>query len=261
MVPGSTPSSAPGTPLYTDRSVTPDSSSTSWHGRPCRCIRGQALEVRVGGVRVDSGLAGAAHRLVATEQVLHSGGGHQGARPQGVGGDALVAQLLGQCQGAQRHPVLGHHVGGRFEPFGSSRTGGDSVRMCGFCLPTMCGMHACDTAYVPRTWIPFIRSKRFLSGTSVTERQVDRRGGLVAPDVDAAGGGIGHRGGHRVAVADVADDRQRLPAGLLEFLGRGVDGALELGMRLCGLRDQCDVGAVGGRALRSPARYRGWRRR
>ena len=51
---------------------------------------------------------------------------------------------------------------------GSSRTGGDSVRMCGFSRPTMCGMQACDTAYVPRTWMPFIRSKR-LSGTSVIE--------------------------------------------------------------------------------------------
>ena len=51
---------------------------------------------------------------------------------------------------------------------GSSRTGGDSVRMCGFSRPTMCGMQACETVYVPRTWIPFIRSNR-LSGTSVIE--------------------------------------------------------------------------------------------
>ena len=29
-------------------------------------------------------------------------------------------------------------------------------------------MHACDTAYVPRTWMPFIKSNR-LSGTSVIE--------------------------------------------------------------------------------------------
>ena len=30
--------------------------------------------------------------------------------------------------------------------FDSSRIGGDSVRMCGFSRPTMCGMQACDTA-------------------------------------------------------------------------------------------------------------------
>ena len=50
----------------------------------------------------------------------------------------------------------------------SSRMGGDSVRMWGFARPFMCGMQACETLYVPRTWIPFIRSKR-LSGTSSME--------------------------------------------------------------------------------------------
>ena len=30
--------------------------------------------------------------------------------------------------------------------FGSSRIGGDSVRMCGLSRPFMCGMQACDTA-------------------------------------------------------------------------------------------------------------------
>ena len=40
--------------------------------------------------------------------------------------------------------------------------------MCGFSRPFRCGMHACDTAYVPRTWMPFIRSNRFI-GTSVMD--------------------------------------------------------------------------------------------
>ena len=40
--------------------------------------------------------------------------------------------------------------------------------MCGFSRPFICGMHACDTAYVPRTWMPFIRSNRFI-GTSVID--------------------------------------------------------------------------------------------
>ena len=129
---------------------------------------GRLVEDRVGGVGVDSGLAGPAHRLVAAEQVLHRGGGHQGARPQRVGGDALVAQLLGNAKAHNDIPYLAIMYAVGLSHSGSSRTGGDSVRMCGFCRPTMCGMHACDTAYVPRTWIPFIRSKR-LSGTSVTE--------------------------------------------------------------------------------------------
>ena len=80
--------------------------------------------------------------------------------------------------------------------------------------------------------------------------EVDRRG-VVHADVDAAElfDGLGHRGGHRVAVADVADDRQRLPAGLLDLLGGGVHRARQLGVRLGGLGDQRDVGAVGGAAL------------
>ena len=49
---------------------------------------GRLVEDHVGGVGVHVGLAGAAHRLVAAEQVLHRGGGHHRARPQGVGGDA-----------------------------------------------------------------------------------------------------------------------------------------------------------------------------
>ena len=53
-----------------------------------------------------------------------------------------------------------------------------------------------------------------------------------------------------VLVADVADDRQRLPARRLDLLGRGVDRALELGVGLGGLGDQRDVGAVAGRPQR-----------
>ena len=40
------------------------------------------------------------------------------------------------------------------------------------------------------------------------------------------------RGLHRALVAHVDDERQRLAAGLLDLLGRRVDRAFELGMRL-----------------------------
>ena len=52
------------------------------------------------------------------------------------------------------------------------------------------------------------------------------------------------RVGDRLLVADVADDRQRLAAGLLDLLGGRVDGAFELGVRLGRLGDQRDVRAV-----------------
>ena len=77
-------------------------------------------------------------------------------------------------------------------------------------------------------------------------RQVDRAG-VVDADVDAAEALDGLRDGAAstcVVVADVADDRQRAAAGRLDLLGRRVDRALELGVRLGGLRDQRDVRAV-----------------
>src|SRR6201997_3748040 len=76
--------------------------------------------------------------------------------------------------------------------------------------------------------------------------EVDRRS-VVDADVDTAEpiDGLGHRRGHRITVTDVADNRQRLATGLLDLLGRGVDGARKLGMRLSGLGDQSDVRAIG----------------
>src|ERR1700739_298143 len=76
--------------------------------------------------------------------------------------------------------------------------------------------------------------------------EVDRRS-VVDADVDTAEliDGLGHRRGHRITVQDVADNRQRLATGLLDLLGRGVDGARKLGMRLSGLGDQSDVRAIG----------------
>src|SRR6201998_2789767 len=61
--------------------------------------------------------------------------------------------------------------------------------------------------------------------------EVDRRS-VVDADVDAAEllDGLGHRRGHRVTVPAVADHRKRLAPGLLDLLGRGVDGARKLGM-------------------------------
>ena len=81
--------------------------------------------------------------------------------------------------------------------------------------------------------------------------EVDRAG-VVDADVDAAEAldRLRDRGRDLLLVADVADDRQRLAARLLDRLGRRVDRALELGMRLGGLRDQGHVRAVAGRANR-----------
>src|ERR1700722_14425973 len=76
--------------------------------------------------------------------------------------------------------------------------------------------------------------------------EVDRRS-VVDADVDTAEmvDGLGHRRGHRVTVTHVADHRERPAPGLLDLLGRGVDGAGKLRMGLSGLGEQSDVRAVG----------------
>ena len=70
--------------------------------------------------------------------------------------------------------------------------------------------------------------------------------GVVDADIDAAefGDGLLDRRDHLRLVADVAQHRQRLAAGGADFLRRGVDGALELRMRLRGLGRDRDIGAV-----------------
>ena len=89
-------------------------------------------------------------------------------------------------------------------------------------------------------------------------READRAG-VVDQDVDAAEAlhRLRHRGGHRVSSRMSRVQRQRLAAGGLDLLGRGVDGAGQLRVRLGGLGQQHDVGAVARRrAWRSPGRCR-----
>src|SRR6185503_5823664 len=75
--------------------------------------------------------------------------------------------------------------------------------------------------------------------------QVDRRG-VVDADVDPAEtlGRLRDGPGDLLLVADVADDRQRAAAGLLDLRGRGVHRPFEAGVRLGRLGDQRHAGAV-----------------
>ena len=136
-----------------------------------------------------------------------------------------------------------------FSHSGSSRIGGDSVRMCGFSRPIMCGMQACDTAYVPRTWMPFIRSKR-LSGTSLIEPRLIAEALFTQMSMPPNCSTVW-------ATADATDSPSRMsptigsacpPASSISLAAvYTVPG--ELGVGFGGLGDQRDVGAVGGGAL------------
>ena len=82
---------------------------------------------------------------------------------------------------------------------------------------------------------------------SVCQRAGELDGaGIVDADVDAAEtlDGLCHGLGHLRFLADVAQHRQRLAAGLLDLLGGGIDRARQLRMRLGGLGRDRDIGAV-----------------
>ena len=83
------------------------------------------------------------------------------------------------------------------------------------------------------------------------DRRLERAGQIdgarvVDEDIDAAEGldGPGDRVIDLGLLADVDLERQRLAAGRLDLLGRAVNGAGQLGMRLDGLGGDRDVGAV-----------------
>ena len=93
-----------------------------------------------------------------------------------------------------------------------------------------------------------MRSKRFIGVSSVPVRLIALA--LLTQDVDAAELRDGRVDGrvHARLVADVADDRQRMTAGRLDFRRGGVDRSGKLRMRLGRLGRDDDIGAVARRA-------------
>ena len=116
--------------------------------------------------------------------------------------------------------------------------------MCGFSASRRCGMQALADDEGPAR-VDVLHQVVALHLERLGAGEGDRRR-VVHAHVDSAEAldRLRHRRGHLLLVADVADDRQRLAAGRLDLLGGRVDRALELGVRLRGLGDQRDVGAV-----------------
>ena len=210
-----------------------------------------AGEHRVGGVGVDLGSASAGHGLVAAEQVLDGGGGDQGARPERVEGDPVLAKLLGHAERAEAHPVLGDRVADVH--LGPLRIEAERRR---------------ERQHV---WVVrLLQMRDGVLGEDVGAARVDVLHQVVALHVHVLGAGevdrarvvdaeinpaelldrLGHGGSDAFLIADVADDRQRLTTGLLDLSGRGVHRAVQLRMRLGRLRDERDVGAIAGGAER-----------
>ena len=95
---------------------------------------------------------------------------------------------------------------------------------------------------------------------STTGRELDRAG-IIDHDVDAAEflRRLVERISHDSFVAHIDHQRQRLAAGALDLIGRGIDRALQFWMRLGGFRSDSDVGAVarGAQRNRQPNAARG----
>ncbi len=69
---------------------------------------------------------------------------------------------------------------------------------------------------------------------------------VIDADIDATefGDALINSCDHLGLIANIADDWQRLAAGRAHLVGGGKDGALQLRMRLRGLRGDRDIGAV-----------------
>ena len=116
--------------------------------------------------------------------------------------------------------------------------------MCGLCAFARCGMAYFDTMKVPRVLTWCIRSKRRMSVSATGVRDIALA--LLTtmsrpPKVSTV---------RSIAAFTCASSRtsttsgKRLAAGLGDLLGRGEDGARQLGVRRLGLGGDGDVGAV-----------------
>ena len=182
-------------------------------------------------------------------------GGDHGARPQRVERDSPVAELLGHAQRDEAHADLRQRVGDvpavplRVERrrrrqrqhvrVAAGVRGRDQVRDAGARRDER------PPRVDPHHQVEALRGRLQRAGEADRARVVDE-------DVDAAEARDGRRDRRLDGrlVAQVAGDRQRLPAGGLDGARRVVDGAGELRVRRVGLADERDVGAVPRRAHR-----------
>ena len=166
------------------------------------------------------------HHRVAAEQILICAGRDGRSRPERVDGDALAPQLAREAQHAQAHAELGHRIGEvRREPFllhVERRRQHQDVRVLGLFemrdgvlrhherAARVDLMHQVEALHVG------LRRRREADGAGVVDDDVDAAEGLDRP-LDGLLDDL--------LVAHVDDERQRLAAGLFDFLRRRVDGA------------------------------------
>ena len=194
--------------------------------------------------------AASRHRRLTAEEVLHRCGGDQRPRPERVRRDTARPQLLGEPEGQHRHAVLRERVRRmRTQPLGvqvDRRAEREDV-------PAALFQHlrAGLRHDIGPTHVDLHHEVEALDRELGQRREVDRAG-VVDADVDAAEvvGGPAHGRTDRVGVTDVADDPERLAAGLLDLGDRRVHRPLQVGLGLIGLGHDRDVGTVAGRAQR-----------
>ncbi len=196
------------------------------------------------GVGEDLRLAAVRRRHEAAEHGERCGVDRR-ARPECVDRHAVAPKLFGHAEDAHAHAVLGHGVGdvpGEPLRIHVERRGHvEDVRVLRPLEVRYAGLRAEEgPAHVDRE-----HQIETLHRGVESRREADRRG-VVDQNVDAAEARPDrfHGGLHLRLLADVAGDRQSLAAGALDLLGGGVDRSWKAGVRLGGLGENRDVGAV-----------------
>ncbi len=103
---------------------------------------------------------------------------------------------------------------------------------------------------VPRTLMSIIRSYRFIGSSVLGERLIADALFTTMSMPPKRSTVAATAASHALLLAHIAHDRESLAASGVDLLGCREDGALKLGVRLSGLRQQRDVGAILGRTQR-----------
>lgn len=199
----------------------------------------------MGGVGEDSWSATRSDGSFSAEQVADSGGGNDGAGPQGIDGYTPTFELFGHAEDTHAHPIFRHCVSDvRRKPTRfhiERRCHVEDVWVLGFAEVREAGLRAREgTARV-----------YLMHQVEALHRRVGCIGEedgacVVDQDVDPTEGGNGllYSSGNLVFIANVNDQRQRLPASGFDFLCGCVDRTWQLGVGDGRLRSNNDVGSV-----------------
>ncbi len=197
------------------------------------------------GVRDDLGCARGLGQPLPAIHGAHRRRVDEGLGPERVHADPLTAQFLGESKRRQAHPVFGHRVrqvlSGPLRIEVQWRRQREDMRV----RRTAQGRKGEFAEHERPPDVDIGHQVVAFHLHRVCAGQVDRRS-IVDHDVDPAEGlhGGGDRASDVVLVPHVPDDWEGAPACRFDLARRGVHGTLEARVRVAGLCQQGDIGAI-----------------